>query len=293
MKLKRADFFLGKEKAIAHVEHLAKTLGIPIPKRKDFNTTIVLPTENKTFHINFSDEVTHTIKHGKAKMLQSWFDAQDRFLQPAIEMSGHCSASGISIQLSSSIGSHTCTVSNHGILESPELALARDICFFHEETCRLYNLDDIHGFSRSFRSYLHSCVSLVDCFLFRYAFHTRDLIGNTEKFHNTAVLDSRAGVLERLDAWMQTFATCELENFKNWKERSQFIELRNKRNEFTHPSVPTVKFEPMEVTKLLNYGSTGIGALLAKMRKSSGTSCKIGFISQTVNLPRVTMQKNA
>lgn len=291
MKLSRSEICVGKDRATKHVVYLAKALDISVPKHREFKRDILLKTEKKNFRINFSEEVEHTIKHGKANMLQAWFDAEDRFLQPAIEMASFGSVPGITFTMTSSLGSHTATVSNHGILESPEIALAKDICFFHRETCELYNSGDISGFSRSFRGFLHSCVSLVDCFLFRYAFHVRDLIGDTSQYLNTLTLDSRAGVLERMDAWMQTFAANEMMSFKDWKERSQFIELKNKRNEFTHPSVPTVVFEPVDVAKYLNYGSTGVGKLLGRMRKASSVTDKIGFIHQVSHLPKVTIKR--
>ena len=197
----------------------------------------------------------------------------------------------IPVKLTSSIGNHTASVTTHGILESPELALARDICFFHSETCELYNSEDIAGFSRSFRGFLHSCVSLVDCFLFRYAFHIRSLIPDPTQYINTLTLDSVSGILERLEAWILTFATHEIDSFKNWSERSQFVELKNMRNEFTHPAVPTVTFEPVSVVKYLNYGSSGVGKLLGKMRRASSASDKIGFIHQVSHLPKVIVKK--
>ncbi len=241
--------------------------------------------------MNFKDEVEHTINSGKANMLQVWFDAEDRFLQPVIEMSMPGSVEGLSCEMTSTLGKHSVSVTNQGALEAPEKALARDICYFHKETCELYNSWDIEGFSRSFRGFLHSCVSLVDCFLFRYAFHIRDLIPDPSEYTNTLTLDSQAAIMDRIDAWMVTFAANELGNFKSWKERSQFIELKNKRNEFIHPSVPTVVFEPVEVAKYLNYGSTGVGKLLGKMRRASSTTDRIGFIHQVAHLPKVVARK--
>ncbi len=291
MKLIRPKIYVGKEKATKHVIHLAKALKIMVPKPKKFGEDIILKTEKKDFRINFKEEIEHTQKFGKANMLQTWFDSEDRFLQPAIEMSVFGTVSGLEFKLTSTVGSHTANVSTNGILEAPELALARDICHFHIETCEQYNSGDITGFSRSFRGFLHSCVSLVDCFLFRYAFHIRDLIPDPTQYINTLTLDSRSGVMERLEAWILTFATNEIESFKDWSERSQFVELKRKRNEFTHPAVPTVTFEPVDVAKYLNYGASGVGKLLGKMRRSSSVTDKIGFIHQVSHLPKVTVKK--
>lgn len=287
MKLVRYDRYVSKEKATKHVIHLAKSLNIEVPKHKNFGEDVILKNEHKEFRVNFRNEVQHTIEFGKSNMLQAWFDAEDRFLQPALEMSVAESVPGITLNLTSSIGGHSASVTNHGVLEAPELALARDICYFHKETCERYNVWDIEGFSRNFRGFLHSCVSLVDCFLFRYAFHISGIIPDPSQYTNTLALDSRSSVMERLEAWITTFATREIDTFKDWSERSQFIELKNKRNEFTHPSVPTVIFEPKDVAKYLNYGATGVGKLLGKMRRCSSTTDRIGFIHQVSHLPKV------
>jgi len=291
MKLIRPEIYLGREKATNHVVHLAKSLKIAVPNHKSFGNDLILKNGVKEFRLNFNKEIQHTIKHGRADMLQAWFDAEDRFLQPAIEMSASSTVQGIKLHLTSKVGNHEASVSNHGTLEAPELALARDISYFHKETCELYNSGDMTGFSRSFRGFLHSCISLVDCFLFRYAFHIRALVPDPTQYINTLTLDSRAGVMERLEAWLQTFATHEVESFKGWKERSQFIELKDKRNEFMHPAVPTVSFEPIDVSKYLNYGATGVGKLLGKMRRASSVTDKIGFINQVSYLPKITVKK--
>lgn len=288
MQLIRPNLYLGRDKAIRHVTSLAKALRIAVPQHKQFAKDILIPSGAKTVRINFDEEIAHTCQHGRAKILQSWFDASDRFLQPAMEMSATSSTPGLRFQLTSTLGTYSAHVSNHGVLESPELALARDITYFHKETCNQYNARDIAGFSRSFRGFLHSATSLVDCFLFRYAFHIREIVPDPSQYINTLTLDSRASVMERLEAWLMTFAPNELESFKTWPERSRFIELKDKRNEFTHPAVPTVSFEPKDVAKYLNYGATGVGKLLGRLRRASSASDKIGFIHEISHLPTVT-----
>lgn len=291
MKINRNKYFVGKDKATKHVLFLAKSLNITPPGFKDFSKDLILKTDAKNFRVNFSKEVQDVIKTGRSSMLQTWFDANDRFLQPALEMSIEESVPGIGITMSSSLAGYTATASSGSVLESPELALARDICYYHERTCELYNDGDMSGFSRSFRGFLHSSVALVDCFLFRYTFHLKEMIEDTSEYANTMTLDSKTRVEDRLEAWMQTFAASELGSFPNWKERSQFMELKAKRNEFTHPTVPSVALNPVEVVRYLNFGATGVGGMLAKMRKASATSDKIGFIYQIHHLPNVSLQK--
>ena len=294
MKLNRVNYFVSKERAIKHIEYLAKSLKIDVPKYKDFSQDVILETTKKNFRLNFAEEVDTVIKTGKGNMLQTWFDANDRFLQPALEMhmdKQDKKISGLGFKLRSSLGSHIAEVSSDGIIEAPELSLARDICYYHEQTCTLFNDGDITGFSRSFRGFLHSCVALVDCFLFRYTFHIKDMIGETSQYVNTLKLDSRIRMEERLEAWLQTFAPSALEHFEGWKERIHFMELKRKRNEITHPTVPTVIFEPGKVAQFLNYGASGVGGMLAKMRRESSTTDRIGFIHQITHLPKVSKLK--
>lgn len=292
MQLIRPNLYLGKDRAIRHVTHLANVLKIPLPKQKAFSEDFFITIGAKTFRINFKEETDHTCRHGRANILQSWFDAEDRFLQPAMEISVSGTLPGLRLHIMSTLGSHSAQVSNDGVVESPELALTRDVCYYHKETCERYNARDFEGFSRNFRGFLHSAVSLVDCFLFRYAFHIRDMIPDPNQYLNTLTLDSRASVMERLEAWLMTFAPGELEHFKHWKERSQFIELKNKRNEFTHPAVPAVSFDPTDVAKYLNYGATGVGQLLGRLRRAASVTDKIGFIHQISHLPTVKVREN-
>lgn len=291
MKLDRSNFYVGKDRAIKHIVYLARSLNIAVPKFRDFSKDVVLKNGSKEFRVNFAEEVEQVVKAGRSNMLQAWFDANDRFLNPALEMSIEADVSGLEFTMTSSLGSHTAQASSDGVLEAPELALARDICYYHQQTCALYNSGDKHGFARSFRAFLHSCVALVDCFLFRYTFHLKEMKVDTSEYMNTVTLDSKARIEERLEAWIQTFAATELEEFPDWKERSQFMELKAKRNKFTHPTAPSVSFEPKEVARYLNYGASGVGGMLAKMRKASGETDRIGFIYQIHHLPKVTIPK--
>lgn len=139
MKIKRNEYFVGKTKATEHVLFLAKSLNITPPKFKDFSKDVILKTKAKDFRVNFSKEVSDVVNTGKSSMLQTWFDANDRFLQPALEMSIKGSVPGIELTMASSLASHTATASIGAVIEAPELSLTRDICYYHEQTCELYN----------------------------------------------------------------------------------------------------------------------------------------------------------
>jgi hypothetical protein len=289
MKIVIPDVYLSKQKAIQHVEILAKKLNISIPSYNQYEKDIFLDNGTKKFRLNFSEEVSFVQKHGKARMLQIWFDAEDVFLQPAIEMSTFSTIPGINTIIGYEIGNYKAELKNCGILEAPENSLANDICFYFESTCTAFNSEDIKNISRYFRSFLHSCVSIIDCFLFRYSFYVKQHIKDYDQYDNIKILDSRLPIEERLDAWMQTFATQDSCCFKTWKERSQFMELKLKRNEFTHPVSPVTIYNPQDIVKYLNIGSVGVGQLLARMRRSSSLTDRIGFIHQVASLPKIRL----
>lgn len=122
-------------------------------------------------------------------------------------------------------------------------------------------------------------------------FHIRVLITSTKEYVNTEALDSRRPIEDRLDAWMQTFATHKMEDFKNSKTRSKFIELKMQRNSLVHPSQPTIPYEVKNVVKYLNFAQDGVGGLLSDLRRFSGYTENIGFIRQIKTEPEIRILK--
>lgn len=289
LRLEIGDYHLQRKTAETHVFELARSLSISIPEHHAFQEDVQLANNQKTFRINFEEEIEHTMKMGKAKMLQHWFDVRDTFLQPAIEMATFSKIPGLSAHVTATVGNYSTSLKNYGVLQSPGASLADDIRFFHRETCSSFNNRNTSAFSRNYRAFLHSCVSVVEYFLHRYLSYVKMKITDTSEFDNLAILDSREPIEKRLRSWMMTFATHELDKFNSWDERSRFLELKKARNGFTHPSEPVVKYEPEVVKKYLDFGSSGVGKLLARMRRAAGSSDRIGFINQIASLPEVRL----
>jgi len=284
-------YHLDRNFAEKHVFALAEALCISTPERQALAQDVQLANNEKRFRINFEEEIEHTMRMGKAKTLQYWFDSRDMFLQPSIEMAVFSRVPGISLNVTATVGGDSKSIQNYGVLQSPSDSLADDIRFFHRETCSSFNERDTAAFARNYRAFLHSCVSIVEFYLHRYVAYVKSKIGRPSEFDNLAILDSRKPIDERLKAWMITFATHELDKFNSWPQFSRFLELKKARNRFTHPSEPVECYEPHLVKKCLNLGSSGVGALLARMRKAAGSSDRIGFINQIATLPQVQLTK--
>lgn len=264
-----------------------------MPAKGDRRKVVKITTGNNVTEIDLEKEFQYIKKNGKALTLQMMLDQNDRFLNTPLSLGITGDDSGIKLKLTSTYGDHTSTIEFPGVIEAPEISFSDDISYFRREAVRTFNEDDLSGFSRSYRGFLQSAVSLVDCFLHRYTFHVKSLIPDTKEYINTEALDSRKSLEERLDAWMTTFAAHKIQEYKSSKQRSKFIELKDQRNRIVHPSNPSVPYEAKEVVKYLNYAQDGIGGLLSELRRYTGYSENIGFIRQVKTQPVISVTKNA
>ena len=293
MKLSIQEIYVGAEKAEKYVLQLCKELNIPVQRKKDLRNIVRITSGENVTEINLQKEIEYVKKNGKANTLQMMLDSNDRFLNTPLSIGILGDDCGLKIEMNSKYGSHASSIQFPGVIEAPEISFADDITYFRREAVRTFNDNDLSGFSRSYRGFLQSSVSLIDCFLHRYTFHIKTMIPSTNEYSNTAVLDSRKSMEERLEAWMVTFAYHKIDEYKNSKQRSKFIELKNQRNNIVHPSNPSIPYGAKEVVKYLNYAQDGIGGLLSELRKYTGYSENIGFIQQIKTQPVIVMRKNA
>lgn len=284
-------FHLGNDKAEKYVKHLAKKIGLPIPKGQEYSTDQYFDLQGKKVRINFKEAIQETKNCGSPMTLQQLSDSNDRYLAPALTLAMGPLPKGLQCKMNSSLGSHSQSLQAPGILESPEVSLANDILFFRKEACKNSSMESIEACSRYFRSYLLSCISLVDCFLSRYTNFVKAIIKNVEEYSNTSLLASKSGIEKRIYAWFQTFAYHEIENYKETTEWQYFQKIRKKRNVFVHPHEPIAAYSFKEMTQYLNYCNLGIGGLLGKFRSYANEDPNIGFIHKIKTAPKVTMKK--
>lgn len=284
MKLAIADYHLGREPAGSYVLELCKSLKIKIHKsdlKHKINVNGIV--------IDLASEVEFVRKNGKANILQSILDSQDRFLNSPISMG----VVGSNISISSSYGQHTTTIKSAGYIEAPETSFSDELLFYRKEAVKAFNSGDLADFCRCYRAFLQSSVSLVECFIHRYNFHIKILIPDAAEYSNTETLDSRRSIDERLEAWVTTFACHKMEDFKRSKQRSKFIELKDQRNHIVHPANPTISYDIKGAVKYLNYVREGVGGLLCELRKYSGHSEHIGFMSHIKTAPEIRIPRNS
>lgn len=279
LKLAIYEYRLGKEKAEKYVTGLCKQLDIKIGS----NNSI----------IDLSHEINFVMKYGRADVLQSLSDASDPFLNTPVSIGIEGNVPGLRIEMASNYGNHKSLINSPGFIEAPEISFSNEISFYRKEAVIMFNNGDLVNFSRCYRAFLQSSVSLVECFLHRYAFHIKNLTPSTKEYKNTEILDSRKSLNDRLDAWIQTFAMHKSNEFINSRTRSKFIELKNQRNCIVHPSQPTIPYSTKSVVKYLNFAQEGVGGLLADLRRFSGYTENIGFIRQIKTEPEIRILKKS
>ena len=289
MILSMNEFCVGKEHAEKYVLSLCKDLKLPFTSRKDLFKKF--KHEKTGVEVDLHAEVQHVRKYGTALHLQDWLDQNDRYLNSPVSFAIFGDDCGISCNMSSEYGNHISKMKFPGSIESPEGSFVSDIRFYREDAVSKFNEKDIFGFSRAYRGYLMSCVSLVDCFLYRYTFHVKNMIPSTADYDNTKDLDSRLPIEERIDAWVTIFAYDKINEYKNNKQWSEFICLKKKRNEIIHPATPTIPYEAIKIAKHLNSAKEGVGGLLTNLRKFAGQTGNIGFIRETLTLPEIKILK--
>lgn len=287
LKLAMYKHHLGKDKSEKYVLSLCKKLGIPTTGK-----VVSIESGGHTQQIDLSKEISYVMENGCANVLQSMHDSRDHFLSPPMSLGISSDVPGLRINLSSNYCGHSSVVADAGHIEPPELSFSTEICLYRQDAVESMNRGDLPTFCRNYRAFLQSSVSLIECFLHRYTFHVKNLIPSMDEYHNTAILNSRGGLEERLDAWIQTFATHREEDFKRSASRSKFIELKTQRNSIVHPSLPTIGYSIKDVVKYLNYARDGIGGLLSDLRTYSGASPDIGFIRKIATLPEIRIIKH-
>ena len=199
------NYHVGRDKAERYVKYLAKKTGVPVPKGKNYAKDMYLDFEGKQLKVNFKESILETQNEGSPNILQFLSDSRDQYLAPALTMAAGKPPKGLGLELTSSVGIYSKSTKVPGLLVSPEISLTDDILYFRKMACENSSIKNIQICSRYFRSYLHSCISLIDCFLSRYTNFVKERIEDMDEYTNTSVLGSTSGLEKRINDWFQTF----------------------------------------------------------------------------------------
>ena len=238
--------------------------------------------DGKRQRFHFRELVLEAQKDGFSRQLYGLIDRQDPFFGGAFLMATNSSA--LTMQLT--------YLGYQRELRGPcrfsplENELTEDILHFRESACSASASDDYYDCTRHYRSFLQGCISLVDCFINRYAqLH----IANGGTPLPAALM--KPGTFEaRFDAWIQTFANRAAPTIKQSAEWSQCSILRQERNRAVHASEPYLGIQIQDLPRHFNHVRRGIGGLLLQMRELA-SQASLGFIERLRNAPLIEFHK--
>jgi hypothetical protein len=167
--------------------------------------------------------------------------------------------------------------------------LMGDILYFRAQTCAHSDEPACNLSLRYFRCYLSACVSAVEAFMNRYVAVAQHAKFTSDEF--TKLLDAR-DLVNRFELWLQVFDTSESKpsTFFNCKEWSQFLAIRNYRNDVVHAVDPVAGYEMREVQRFLNYVRLGVGGLMLRMRELRNEPT-VAFIERLRTAPSVHFRR--
>lgn len=251
----------------------------------DFTTVII-----KGQSISISEEVEYLVQNGIAGKLQSIYDFNDKLFctMPTTGIINH--VSGTNVELASTLFNQKKAVYNKGFIERPEESLSKDIISHKESFNTHYNNENYESCFRSYRSYLFTSTSLVDLFLNRYILYAKNENCRITKDKYFSLLDSRASLETRIDAWFRVF-TDKPKCYKLSKEWNDFMKIKKTRNELVHTQDIGFNYDIKEMINVLNASINGLGGLLFFMHTSARNNGYLGFIQRLLNQGKFTYKK--
>lgn len=271
-----------------YVQLLVEQFGITNFKTKLCGDKLVsLPTSDLPIKVNLRREVYQARLTGVPPTIQPLVDASDKFMPPPLALGMIGDVSGLSFELSVKVGTFEAKISGPGIHEAPVMALAGDVLHFRQQIVEAAAAHDLQQIARSYRTYLQTCISLVDAFLGHAAFAVRQLGSPKASTSAFKKLTETVRFEDRLDAW------CELccqspQVYKGSKSWSDLQVLRRERNRYVHPSEPIYTLGIDNVVKVLNLCRDGVGGTLVQFRQMGGLDPNVSYIQKVLTAPIIS-----
>jgi hypothetical protein len=286
--LRIEPYHRSEKSARDYVQLLVEQFGVTNFKTKLTGDKLVaIPTSDRPMQVNLRREVFQTRKTGVPPIIQPLVDASDQLMPPPFSLGMIGDVPGVSFDINVRVGTFEAKISGAGIHEAPVVALADDVLHFRRQIVEAAASHDLPQMARCYRTYLQTCISLVDAFLGHAAFAVQQL--GSPKASSAAFkrLTETVRFEDRLDAW------CELCGqppgaYKSSKSWSDLQILRRERNRYVHPSEPIYTLGIDDVVKVLNLCRDGVGGTLVHFRKMSGLSPNMSYIQKVLTAPIIT-----
>jgi hypothetical protein len=276
--LELAEYHLSEQQARKTVADLLLKTGSNSPKGGWDKSTITSGPPDHQEHTSFRELVKEARNTGVVGPIQKHLDRSDDIFGGTFSLSTPSKMIG---QVTTSYAGHT-KILKPPMTDTPvENALSEDIMFYREETCLWSNEHDFEMCTRNYRSYLFSCIALVDAFINRhiliYKFRKMDSKDFVE-------LQSTTRLEDRMNLFLKISTGKDISAINNGTEWQHFKTLRKLRNEMTHINSPSLGYSIGEFADHLNYSRKGVGGMLRQIRELQGKH-SLSFIERIRTAP--------
>ncbi|KJS88667.1 MAG: hypothetical protein JM58_00625 [Peptococcaceae bacterium BICA1-8] len=273
-------YHLSADKAKKFTIRILEMLGVKQPKGGWDNSTVIVNSPKGQVSYSFRELVKEARLHGYIPKLHHLIDNQDVLFG---------SIFGVATNVNDA--KYTCTFLNYNKeLKAPlriypiENEIVTDILYFRKEACNQSNLHSFELTCRFYRSYLFSCISLVEAFINRHLLFYEFERNNSPQVEE---LKNTFNLVERIELLFQISTGKNIDVINKGIEWDHFMKLKDARNELIHSTEPFYGFEIKHLAKNLNYVRNGIGGFLHLIRKHQNKR-SLSFIERLVSAPEIT-----
>lgn len=273
-----SEYHLSEQNARKNVIELLQATGSKSPKGGWDKSTITSGPPDHQEHTTFRELVKIARSSGVVGPIQKHIDRSDDIFGGTFALSTPSKMIG---QVTTSYAGHT-KILKPPMTDTPvENALSEDIMFYREETCLWSNEYDFEMCTRNYRSYLFSCIALVDAFINRHILIYKFRKIKSKEFEE---LQSTTRLEDRMNLFLKISTGKDLTAINGGTEWQHFKSLRRLRNEMTHINSPSLGYSIGEFADHLNFCRKGVGGILRQIRFLQGKH-SLGFIERIMTAP--------
>lgn len=281
---------------VMHKYHLSRALaretvirtleeaGVSCPAQGWDSLSLTWKDDEGQGQVRLRELIEEARQKGVVRRLQRYLDGKDSIFGTNMD---EIATSNWNLKLGSTYAGFSREIEGPCRCAKVELDLTMDILHYRSETCCFSDQHDFRLLSRAFRSYLSTCVSIIDAFINRHV-----LIAEHEGFTSPEFeeLKVTTNTEKRVRLWFAFCCGDDPSSFFASTEWCHFQELRKKRNDILHALDPFGMYSLREIHVFLNKVRTGVGGLLWQMRKAHKKPT-LGFIERLRTAPVIDLMR--
>ncbi len=282
--LRIAQYHLSHTAAEALVVRLLRMLGASRPKRGWHSVAYTLQTPKGTVRLQWSEMVKEARLTGGVSAIQTWLSSNNPLFGRMLGIA----TNSPNLSIEATFLNHKHRLKGPARSFPVEQELVGDVLAYRRLACESSDSDSFEETTRYFRSYLFSCISLIEAFMNRYlemAIHGKDPDARIKE------LQQESRIENRILLWLRVFSQGEgIGNVRCTEQWDAFQKLRRARNSHIHASEPFFGYSIPKLANPLNACRKGIGGLLLLLELASGQQSTFLF-ERVATAPMVRFTK--